>query len=276
MKEKKCWICGDIANSAEHSFKKTDLKTLYGDNPEDLIYIEADRVTPLQSINSKYLKHKVLCKYCNNTFTQPFDKAYEQFINYIDKNMDEIVYKRYIDFAKVYNDNWIESQLNLFKYLVKNLGCRLARFDDPIPNDLVELLHKQEFRTKLKITFAINEKALQLYYNFNKYKSGIGNSPIGVNQKYLDGVKELDNDSLYIYTEYYDWIEIHYYYNSNADKHFGSEWIADKQFIYLGSSEDTSFIKSALLFLLKEKKFRTKEEEKLYKELLDEINKIRD
>ncbi len=243
--DKKCWICGNIADSGEHSIKQTDMKTLFGNNAKqaNLLYMEEEKVLPLQSFNSIYLKHKVLCKDCNNNKTQPFDRAYEKFINYMNENREEIVYKRYIDFSKIYKNNWIDEQLNLFKYLVKSFGCRLSRFDDPVPSDMIDLFSKKTFQTKLRITFAINENILELYRT-KKIKGGIGNSSIGVNQKYLDGIKELDDDSYYGYIEYYDWLEIHYYYNHNADGSLGSSWIADNQFIYLGSSQDNTFIES--------------------------------
>jgi len=45
------------------------------------------------------------------------------------------------------------AQRNLFKYFVKNLGCRLVDAGELVPPDLVELLPRESFTTKLKITF---------------------------------------------------------------------------------------------------------------------------
>ena len=91
-----CWICGNIADSGEHRIKQSDMKILFGSNIKNelLLFTDEDKVIPLQSQNSKLLKTKVLCKKCNNTETQPYDKAYEKFIQYIALNKEEIIYKR--------------------------------------------------------------------------------------------------------------------------------------------------------------------------------------
>jgi len=49
-----------------------------------------------------------------------------------------------------------------WKYFVKSFGCRLVDAGEPVPRDLVELLPRESFRTKLAITFCVNEDVLLL------------------------------------------------------------------------------------------------------------------
>lgn len=80
---------------------------------------------------------------------------------------------RIIDFSKIYINNFPLKQTNLFKYFVKILGCDLKTYGFDIPLDLIDLLNKEHFRTKLKITFSLNENILKLKYP-HKAKLGIG------------------------------------------------------------------------------------------------------
>ena len=228
MDSKKCWICGNIADSKEHGIKKSNFKTLFGTTgpykgESELCLVREDRILPLQSADSKYLKFNVLCKNCNNTKTQPFDKAYEKFIIYIDTYEKEILHKRFIDFSDIYGENWEDGQRNLYKYLVKSFGSRLARFNHPIPQDMIDLLDKTSFKTALRITFAINEDKVACS-QIDKSIYGLGNGDIGVNQSYID---RTNNVLFYTYSEFYNWLYICYWYNYQSDGSLGSTWIAD-------------------------------------------------
>ena len=85
----KCWICGGLANSREHKFKKSDLirsSTTWA--PDDRPYFVAGGVKrPIASPNAKIATTfgKVLCVDCNSARTQPFDRAYEAFSRYVNQ-----------------------------------------------------------------------------------------------------------------------------------------------------------------------------------------------
>ncbi len=233
---KKCWICGNIADSKEHGIKKSNFKTLFGTTgpykgESELCLVRENKILPLQSADSKYLKFNVLCQNCNNAKTQPFDKAYEKFITYVATHQEEILHKRFIDFSDIYSENWEEGQRNLYKYLVKSFGSRLTRFNHPIPQDMIDLLDKTSFETGLRITFAVNEDKIA-FDKIDKSIGGLGNGDIDVNQSYIDGT---NNVLFYTYNEFYHWLYIYYWYNFQPDGNLGSIWIADNQFIYLGS-----------------------------------------
>jgi hypothetical protein len=93
-----CWICGSVANTSEHSVKKTDLKTIFSNKPKRFIAHHFDeeyntkRKTLIQGLNSKHLKYdKDLCENCNTNLTRPYDLAYEEFIKYVFKNEKVII-----------------------------------------------------------------------------------------------------------------------------------------------------------------------------------------
>ncbi len=163
-----CWICKKTADSAEHRIKKSDLVTLHGSGSykNTLIMFRGDQQIPIQGPNSKIVKYnKILCANCNNNFSQPFDKAYEIFVNYILDNENLVIKRRFVNFRDIYGDEFENGQRNLYKYFVKSFGCRLANDGHLIPKDLPALLSKRRFRTGLRITFSINEDYLDFKFN---------------------------------------------------------------------------------------------------------------
>ena len=244
-----CWICKQVADSAEHRVKKSDLVNLHGSGSykgEDaLVLIREGKVFPIQGPNSKVVKYKKnLCAKCNNDFSQPFDKAYESFAAYLLQNEDIILKRRFVDFKDVYGDKFEVGQRNLYKYFVKSFGCRLANDGYPIPEDLPALLPKRRFRTRLRITFSVHE-------DFLLPPEGIkilGNGPLMTlfplqetrptwlerwRAKKYGKIRPLE----YRCSENFKWLYVWCWYNIPPEGRLGSTWIADSQYIYLGSHE---------------------------------------
>jgi hypothetical protein len=243
----KCWICGLPANSAEHRIKKSDLVTLYGagsyKGANALVLIKSGKEIPIQGPNSKHVKYgKSLCCKCNNEFTQPFDKAYEQFINYIRDNKNTILNKRFIDFNDVYGNNFEAYQRDLFKYFVKSFGCRLIDAGYPVPKDLQALLFKKSFLTRLTINFAVDEDLLLLKEISKTVGKGDllarpreSQSPNSKLSKALEWIKTITKPPIYEWSEFFEWMIVSFWYNAIPDGKLGSFWIANSQFIYFGS-----------------------------------------
>jgi len=231
-----CWICGSHANSREHIIKKSDLIRAYGRGPykgeNGLLHFRGgDLVNIVKGPNANCLKYdQSICHHCNTTFTQPFDKAYDLFVNWVMENENYVLKRRFINFTEVYGDNFEESQRNLFKYFAKSFGCRIASSGYPVPTDVRILMHLTYFRTNLSITFSVNEDTILLMPSSDKDGFiGKGDLNVIVNKYKPDQVKG------YYWSEHVSWFTIFYWYKRWPDGNLGSPWIANSQHIYLGS-----------------------------------------
>jgi len=139
---KKCWICGACADTREHINKKSNIVQIFGRGPYQkgnrLIKNKDTKTIFVQSPNSDHLKFGLtLCHFCNTTNTQSYDRAYEIFFSYINKNESEIIEYRQINLRRIFLiDSHYEKRTDLFKYFVKVFGCCLADHNFPVPHDL--------------------------------------------------------------------------------------------------------------------------------------------
>ncbi|NMF90230.1 hypothetical protein [Aromatoleum petrolei] len=140
-----------------------------------------------------------------------------------------VLRRGFIDFEEVYGDGWEDSQRNLYKYFVKSFGCRLIDAETAVPEDMVELLSQAKFRTRLRLSFAVNEDILILP---EKYRCGF----IGKGDLLTWASRSAPSpDESFTWNEHVSWLTIYYWYNRAPDGAYGSEWIANAKFIYLGS-----------------------------------------
>jgi hypothetical protein len=78
-----CWICNrNEANSGEHKTKRSDLLAVLGKptQAQPFYYHDLERRNrPVGSLDAKILKAPIrICAECNNTRTQPHDRAWER------------------------------------------------------------------------------------------------------------------------------------------------------------------------------------------------------
>ena len=140
-----CWICKkNIANSKEHKFKQDILRerAFNSSNQNDkpyLINLNNSRSGLVQGSNSKKVKYdNIICSVCNNQYSQLWDKAYSEFINFYIRNRCVA----YVDFKQIFGRDYIDKFMNLYKYFVKSLGCALVsggldlsvKFPNPLRN----------------------------------------------------------------------------------------------------------------------------------------------
>ncbi len=126
---------------------------------------------------------------------------------------------------------------------MKSLGCRLANDGYPIPKDLPALLPKKQFRTGLRITFAVSEDLLL----FTEIKTaGKGNlktfAPVSETrptwlEKWQAKKQGRTGPLEYQWSENFEWLYVWYWYNIIPNGNLGSTWIADSRYVYLGSYE---------------------------------------
>ena len=147
-----------------------------------------------------------------------------------------------LDFREIYGNEFEDGQRNLYKYFVKSFGCRLADNNYSIPEDLRILLSKKRFRTRLRITFSVNEVFLEHKLNI------LSNGPLMTffpseesrptwiekwRYKKYGRMRPLE----YICSENFKWFCTWFWYNVPTDGSRGSTWGADSQYVYLGSHE---------------------------------------
>ena len=161
--------------------------------------------------------------------TQPYDRAYDQFMSWVFENEELVLRRRLINFADVYSPDFEVGQLDLFKYLVKSFGSRLVDSGEKAPADLVELLPLAHFRTALKVTFSVNEDVLLLPESDRR--GFIWKGPLsGYNSKSDPTIPRI-----YDCDERVSWLTFHYWYGLRPVSGLGAVWIADAQHIYLGT-----------------------------------------
>ncbi|GEM_PF-6338459 len=143
-KENKCFLCGKAANSREHRYKKSDLIRSYGKerykNERIIIAREGERDIYLNGPNADVVKYdKYLCNECNNSRSQKMDIAYDEFVNYVFTNENDV--KKYgISLDKIWGDGKKIKIINLLQYYAKHICCRLLSADLTITDSAIQFL----------------------------------------------------------------------------------------------------------------------------------------
>jgi hypothetical protein len=186
-------------------------------------------ISKLQGPGSKKIKYEAsLCSDCNSNRTQPYDRAFDKFSEFVLRNEEVILMRRVIDFSEVYGDSFQADQLNLFKYFVKLFGCDLIEHGHAVPDDLVQLLNEEHFLTRLKISFAVNEDKLLFPKPTDR--------PVGIGELHTT-VRNIEtrDEPKYRWHTYFSFLHVYYWYWMAPDGPYGAPWIADAQYLYLGS-----------------------------------------
>lgn len=231
-----CWICGNVADSGEHKIKKSLLKKVFcnGFKNKSIRHIKYGKEYKLPGPNSDKIKFKkVICSQCNNSKTQLSDASFDIFLDFIIKYYEDITKKRMIDFKEIYQENFPEGQTNLFKYFVKIFGCDLSENGFLVPPDIVNIINEMFFMTRLKITLSINEN---IVLSDNPTSLLYGNGYLITTDSNLKS--RLEIDTKYRFEIDLSYLRVNFFYNTFTDIGLGSEWIADKRYLYLGSSKE--------------------------------------
>jgi len=232
----KCWICQLDATTKEHKIKKSTLKKMYKNDFQngDMTHYKNGKYSKIQGIDSNKIKYQnSLCAKCNNEFTHPFDNAYDIFFTYIIDNYKDICHFRNINFFNIFGEHFPIMQTNLFKYFIKIFGCDLVEYGFIVPDDLIILLNQEHFETKMKITFSINESFLTTQ---SPTKVLYGHGPLITTQENLRSKNEINTK--YRFEINLSYLRVNFFYSCFTDFGIGSDWIADKQYLYIGSSKE--------------------------------------
>ena len=157
-----CWWCGNAADSGEHKYKKADLVREFGKGPykdaNELVRGIEGQLRRIQGPNSKEAKFENnLCQTCNNEKSQPFDTTYDEFAEYIRRNEQNIIATRQFKFSEIFGGDWKDYRLNLLRYYVKHICCRLAAAGILVGKEVIDFLNGEQDLKFLKINLEIRE-----------------------------------------------------------------------------------------------------------------------
>lgn len=158
----KCWWCGNQADSQEHKYKKSDLirelgkVSNTGSKGYGTKFIGNKEMKDFQGPNSQEVKFsKNICQYCNNTRSQPFDRAYDIFVGYIKENEFSIMGDKQLSFSKIFGQDWKNKRDNLFRYYVKHICCWLATYNIWIAPEIIVYLNGSSYLKYILLNFDI-------------------------------------------------------------------------------------------------------------------------
>jgi hypothetical protein len=128
----RCFWCQEReANSREHKFKRSDLIREHGRGElrdgRTLVAQHGQKTYEHRSTKNDGLKFSPsLCSYCNNSGSQPFDRAYDRFIEWIFANEEKVLAARSLDLEEALGSEWVKAAEDVLRYFVKHICCRLA------------------------------------------------------------------------------------------------------------------------------------------------------
>lgn len=137
-----CWWCGQLADSREHKYKKSDLvrhwngprSLLWGGDPRFMYAVKSINKDPAVKFE------KTMCERCNTRRSQPFDRAYETYSDYVAVALPKLHLRSGIDFREIYGSDWRSHQLRLARYFIKKFGCRMIDEGIRVPSQMVAFL----------------------------------------------------------------------------------------------------------------------------------------
>lgn len=153
-----CWWCGSVADSKEHKYKKTDLRRM--DTEGGLVWTNDRGFTEIKSLrkSKEVLFGTVLCQRCNDTRSQPFDRAYDTYADFVSETLDRLWSADVIRLDQVYGDDWERQAKNLARYFGKHFGCLLADSGFAPPDTLRRFMSGDDSAPDLSICFVKDER----------------------------------------------------------------------------------------------------------------------
>lgn len=134
--EMRCWICGDIPNTKEHLIKKSDLRSIFGErSSKNPLFIHSlnDQSVKINGLSSDILKSgAMICSNCNNSRSQPFDRAWECLSNHLRSLSPSISSGMTIKLDEIFKSNTKQSLTYVHLYFVKLFGCIIKEHNIPI------------------------------------------------------------------------------------------------------------------------------------------------
>ena len=234
-----CWMCGERADSREHKIKKSDLVRRYGRQPfrkiGGVLHFINGTHQEVQGPTAKILTYDpVICSRCNNADSQPWDKAYQYFECWLFENARVTLQRQFILLEDVFGSTRYGAECPaLYKYFAKAFGCRLAHAGEQVPRDIVELLRRDYFQTKLRLAFSVNKSVFAMRPEDRELYLGLGDL---IRHDSLS----LGEQARYYWHMQIGWLRIGFYYDEAVPPGCGAPWTSDSACLYLGEFEPVS------------------------------------
>ncbi|MFP3397163.1 hypothetical protein SB749_12545 [Brevibacterium sp. SIMBA_078] len=149
-----CWWCGGPADSREHKVKRSALKKLWTAEGLDLIQdwnFETKHKLRSPGSNAAMFS-RTFCHSCNGARSQPFDRAYDLYWDFINENVDALTSAMFIDLSEIYGEEWEARSQDLGRYAIKSLACRFAEHGVDPPRSWIDFLDGDALReTRIRL-----------------------------------------------------------------------------------------------------------------------------
>lgn len=143
----RCWWCSALATTEEHRIKASTLRRIGraedgSIKPGNVFKMSSDYERSLKTLKKgpQVRWRRNMCADCNNSKSQPFDRAYDEFEAFLVSHYDVMVDWTCFDWKDVYGNGWRIGSRDLARYFAKQLGCMLATYDLPVPDDIRRFL----------------------------------------------------------------------------------------------------------------------------------------
>lgn len=158
-----CWICGALADSAEHMVKASDIRSQFGrvTNKTPLFrHSSLDRNIMVPGVNTDKLKFKPsLCQHCNNARTQPYDKAWETLAKAVTLAKPPLKGGGTLPLVQIFGIQSSDSMLKVHLYFLKLLGCYSVEYGIPLPiNHFAVCILNETPQPDLYLSFVVYPK----------------------------------------------------------------------------------------------------------------------
>lgn len=102
---------------------------------------------------------KVLCKQCNNAESQPFDRAYDHFVQKVIDDPEFFRVRAKFNMLDIFPGDSSATR-NLARYYMKNIGCRVAETGFEVPQQVVDFMNGAD---------GMSNGAIVLYKDFSVF-----------------------------------------------------------------------------------------------------------
>jgi hypothetical protein len=139
--------------------------------------------------------------------------AYDIFINYVESNREVIINSGLLDFTHIFASDSLTQKLNVYRYYIKNIACRLASNGFTISSKIIDFLNGSETLNHVYIKHEIRLDILWWIERIKKTMPDPGNLYIGPLRYY----KKNDRDDIDVVFSFYNyrWLKMTYFYSES-------------------------------------------------------------